>query len=139
MKRIAIAAAALAFLSGCQSDSTGSVDISDRFADPDMRAQQKEIYRQERVALAAMETHCAAQWAGEPGMVDFCRETQRPKARQFVAAKVTYETMHAGDRTLFASDVKRYRACQAANPGDFEMAAECVKAGKAVATLAARQ
>lgn len=138
MKRIAIAAAALAFLTACQSDNTNGVDISDKLTDPALRAQEKERFRQETVAMAAMETHCAAQWAGEPGMVEFCKKAQRPKVRQFVAAKVTYETLHARDRTLFASDVKRYRACQAANPGDFEMATECVKADKAVSTLAAR-
>lgn len=75
----------------------------------------------------------AGQWAGDPGMVESCKEAQRPKVRQFVTAKVTYETLRARDRTLFGSDVKRYRAWQAAYPGDFEMATD-----RPVSTLAAR-
>ncbi len=72
-------------------------------------------------------------------MVEFCKEAQRPKMRQFEAAKLNIERIHARDKTLFANEVKSYRACQAAHAGDYEMATECVKAERQVRVLARNQ
>lgn len=127
---------AVGLLAGCQS-GTDDRDISGAISDPKLRAQLSEDYQQRQVAMAAMRTHCASQWRGDPSMIAYCEEAQTPVVRRYVSNQVRYKHLNKGG--LFAKEYRAHTVCRAAHPGDFEMAQACVENDTAVRRLTALQ
>lgn len=126
----------LLMIVGCQSTDSSEID-ADLIAQMKVASLAREAsaeMRQRKTFRSLYQIKCRTRWSGDISMIAYCEKHQEPKMRQFVFAKLLFDST-SRKNGAFAEQVKFFNRCGSAYSGDYEMAMACIENERAIDLL----